>query len=89
MNIDGIAVNGWTKHTLTVTNDDDDDQIVHIGAHVWQDRTYGWYNTECSVAQWGYGDIGYIWDEGSNDTPLLFGTEDGAGWLQDVMIPGK
>ena len=35
MNIDGWAVNGWTKHTLTVTNDEDDAQIVHIGAHVW------------------------------------------------------
>ena len=34
---------GCTKHTITVKNDGPE-QEIYVGAHVWQDRTYGWYN---------------------------------------------
>jgi len=38
---------GSPSHTIKVKNTHDTQQAVHVGAHVWQDRTYGWYDSEC------------------------------------------
>ena len=38
-----------TKHTLTVTNSGPA-QTVHVGTHIWQDRSYSYQNTQCSNA---------------------------------------
>ena len=39
-------------HTIEVTNDSSSAQQIYVGAHVWQDRTYGWYNWQCQEAMW-------------------------------------
>jgi hypothetical protein len=36
---------GDVTHTLRVHNNHSQAQVVHVGAHVWQGRAYGWYNT--------------------------------------------
>jgi hypothetical protein len=37
---------GCTRHVLTVKNLGNEKQRIHVGAHVWQDRGYGWGTTE-------------------------------------------
>lgn len=44
---------GCTQHTITVTNDARTPQDIYVGAHVWQDRTYGSYNDDCEEARYG------------------------------------
>ena len=43
--VSGGACNGCTEHVLKVKNDGEEAQEIHVGAHVWQDRGYGWFNT--------------------------------------------
>ena len=60
-----------TKHVVRVTNDHDADQTVHIGGHVWQDRTYGWSNYDCQAAQWGSGNIAQIKATGQHSCKVI------------------
>jgi hypothetical protein len=41
---DDPSSSGNTQHVMNVTNESDENQMVYVGGHVWQDRTYGWYN---------------------------------------------
>jgi hypothetical protein len=40
------SCDGCTQHVLKVTNKLNEAQEVHVGAHVWQDRGYGWFSSE-------------------------------------------
>ena len=47
---------GCTRHILKVKNEGDDEQFVFVGAHVWNERSYGWFKSDvrdCSVATHG------------------------------------
>ena len=74
---------GCTKHSITITNDGDA-QDIYVGAHVWQDRTYGWYNWDCGQAMWS-GKKHRIIDASTMDTDAYtFDADEGAVWT-DAM----
>lgn len=71
-----------TKHTVTVENTSGAEQVVHIGAHIWQDRSYG---TPCSDAKNNWGNHHEFWDNGGGQRiGLDGGAED--GWMPPILM---
>ena len=72
-----------TQHIIDITNNGAA-QDVHVGAHVWQDRTYGWYNPNCQDAMWGHTKHRLV-DVKNDDTySYTFDADTGAVWT-DAM----
>ena len=73
-----------TQHIIEITNSGAA-QDVHVGAHVWQDRTYGWYNQDCSAAIAMNGGKHQIKCLDSGNT-ANFDSEFGSGWLPVIRF---
>lgn len=73
-----------TQHIIEITNSGAA-QDVHVGAHVWQDRTYGWYNQDCSAAIAMYSSKHQIKCQDSGNT-AKFDSEYGSGWLPVISF---
>ena len=76
-------MDGYVKHVIKVKNEGPA-QDIYIGAHTWQDRTYGWYNSKCSEARTHKN---YLWDNkaGSKDDHS-FTPELGSTWMEPMRF---
>jgi hypothetical protein len=79
---------GCTQHVLKVTNKLNEAQEVHVGAHVWQDRGYGWFSSEnrnCHQAIYSnphhsvFPSDGSYWDG-------IFDSAQGGKWLSPITL---
>ena len=69
------------EHTITVTNTGEA-QDIYVGAHVWQDRTYGWYNPSCQQAMWSSTKHSLS----GNGSTLYFDADTGAAWTDTIRF---
>ena len=76
------STSGNTLHTLKLKNTADVTQKVHVGGNVWQDRTYGWYNSDC------YGATNASHFLKIPGTNIAFSSFTGAGWASIELTPG-
>merc|ERR1712226_1725768 len=83
--------NDCTPHVVRVTNDNQDSsQLIHVGAHIWQDRTYSWYNTDCNGATDWTSPKNFSIKCLSSGDKSNFNLEYGSGWLNPIEFgPGE
>merc|ERR1712226_1149 len=83
--------NDCTPHIVRVTNDNQDSsQLIHVGAHIWQDRTYSWYNTDCNGATDWTSPKNFSIKCLSSGDKSNFNLEYGSGWLNPIEFgPGE
>lgn len=72
------------QHTIKITNDSESSQKIHVGSHIWQDRTYSWYNTDCSEATDWYAGQSFSIKCAESGDKASFALEYGSGWLNPI-----
>lgn len=77
--------NNCTPHVVEVTNDSSEAQDIYVGAHIWQDRTYSYENTNCSGATEYGGQQFQIKCLASGDI-MKFDTGYGSAWLNSMTF---
>jgi len=68
------------SHEITVTSDID--QVVHVGMHGYQDRTYGWYDWECDGAR----NAVHSLRDNKSGSSVSFSSAEGSAWLQPIQF---
>jgi len=71
------------NHTIKIKNDSESSQKIHVGSHIWQDRTYSFDNTDCSEATDWYAPENFSITAESGDS-ANFALEYGSGWLNPI-----
>ena len=78
--------NDCTSHTLTVKNTFSEDQLVHIGAHIWQDRGYS-TDSDCSGALgWGKWTHHEMWLTEDESTRKYFDSGSEDSWFEPILM---
>merc|ERR1712195_233562 len=70
-------------HTIKVTNDSGSSQKIHVGSHIWQDRTYSEANRNCDGATRNWRQNFSITSAQSGDSAYM-NLVYGSAWLQSI-----
>jgi hypothetical protein len=72
------------QHTIKITNDSDSAQNIHVGSHIWQDRTYSWYNDNCFEATDWMSPENFSITCNESEASANFNLEYGSAWLNPI-----